>query len=168
MAAYRCACNAAPTRSAGFGSLRRVLWRVVAVLAPLACGGAIYVGLRTPDLRLFGWLHEAGLTAVVRGLRDVTAAGRGRVPGWILYSAPDGLWLLSLLMAVDALWYERPEVSRVLNVTLVAAALAHETAQACWPTMGTFDWSDVACYFAAAGVVRVGMRRPFINREEYP
>ncbi len=132
---------------------------VAAAIVPLVLGTAIYIAFRSPNLRLFQWIRGAGLGTVIDSTRAIAAGWNLAVPAWCVYSLPDGLWLLSLLAAVGLIWQPHPAVATLLGLTLAASAVLFEVAQAMWPRLGTFSWSDLACYGAATAWILLNRRR---------
>ena len=135
-------------RNDGARSCRSWLLSLVAVVA-LAWGGGIYLAFRSTKLRLFAWNHAFGLEAMVHDLREAVVRSGIAPPAFVVYSLPDGLWLLSLLIVLGRVWaVDRGTAARVRWGT-VGAALGHEGLQALRLNAGTGCWIDVACYFAA-------------------
>ena len=126
-------------------------------LTPLCAGGALYLVLRRRSLRLFCWAEAIGLGAVVDRARAPTGRWRDGLPEWVVYSLPDGLWLLSLSVAVAQIWGPRPQGSWWICAA-VAVALLHEAAQWSGLVPGTFSGMDVLAYLTVAGVMWTARR----------
>ena len=131
----------------------------------LASGGLMYILFRKQSHRVLAWCDNAGLGGAVRPLRHMALRHVSLLPGWCVYSLPDGLWLFSLLMVIAAIWRRDRATATVAQAMLTAAALGHEVAQARWPKLGTCSAGDLVCYLAAAtlayaaGVSRIEVRR---------
>ena len=125
--------------------------RVAIAALTLLGGAAIYVAARPMQLRWTTWIEALGLGGTLDAVRDWTRPMRGALPEWCVYSLPDGLWLFSLLTALDCVWGGAGRPPAIVRGAALVAALAHEAAQARWGRLGTFCWADVACYAAAWG-----------------
>lgn len=107
--------------------------------------GFLYLTFRTTELNMFRLYEHAG--PWVDSLREW---GRElSLPQWVRYSLPDGLWLLSYLLLVDAIWNRFDKVSGVWYLIMPAVAFGSELAQMCWGFTGTYDVMDLVCYSAA-------------------
>lgn len=66
-------------------------------------GGFIYIAFRSTSLLMFKWFDILGLSNAIytirAGVSDYKIAS-----SWILYSLPDGLWTLSYIIVMAALW----------------------------------------------------------------
>jgi hypothetical protein len=122
------------------------------------------VAFRSTRLRLFGWLESLGSGFAISWLRSTLAHTREQLPDWVLYSLPDGLWLFSLLLFLCLLWRGDERVTQQLQLAVTLGAVAHEAAQAAWPTTGTFSWGDMTAY----GLAALGARflTPFDDRTQ--
>lgn len=65
------------------------------IIIPLLIGGLIYIGFRSKSLLLFKWFSLLSLEELINLYRlNVKSI---ELPGFILYSLPDGLWSYSFL-----------------------------------------------------------------------
>lgn len=114
------------------------------VVAPLALGGAFYLALRAPDIRLFAWARALGLGGAVEILRAWAAPLRLHVPAFALGSLPDAAWAWAFGAALALVW------GRLSAWTLAGAAAtaALELGQAAHVVPGTFDPVDLAAMLA--------------------
>jgi hypothetical protein len=88
-------------------------WRyLLHVAAPVVLGAAIYVLFRSPRLRVFGWLRAVGLGEVVPAARAWARPAAEHLPQWLLYSAPDGLWVYGLTACLALVWRGAPGRAR--------------------------------------------------------
>lgn len=123
---------------------------MVHVVAPLACGTAIYVVRRSNNLVLRAWMPELARTASFEGLGAATAALRDALPGWVLFNLPDGLWAYALTAGLALTWRSGPRRVRTawLGFALVLA-VGFELAQLFGVFPGTFDVRDLVASCAA-------------------
>ena len=127
---------------------------------PLLVAGGIYVLFRDNSLLLFDGLKQLQITPMVSQLRDATAPIGHRLPTWVKFSLPDGLWLLSYLFFLRLVWAESPRKPMWLWVSLgLLVSVGHELGQAAGFMHGTFDWVDLAAYTTAA-VTALAIRLP--------
>ena len=121
------------------------------ILQPFLFGSAIYLLWRSKTILLFSWLRFVGLYAPVAALRAQCAGVKHLIPGVILYSVPDGLWLYSFTALMGLIWFNEPRRSiRAFWIVLpVLLAVGSEFAQRFRLIPGTFDWWDVVSYIAA-------------------
>ena len=71
----------------------------------LFIGGLIYIIYRSLTLQMFVWLKHLGIYPSVISLRNEKCLN---LPNWVIYCLPDGLWMLSYLLIMLALWHKRP------------------------------------------------------------
>lgn len=114
----------------------------------LLIGGLIYVIYRSDSLLMFEWFKKIGIITNVVDLREYFSPFL--LPKWIIYSFPDGLWLLSYMLLVDVLWGEDyGNLYLFWLLILPAIALISELMQLVLSQLGTFDIIDLMCYSVA-------------------
>jgi hypothetical protein len=129
----------------------------VHVLVPLWCGGALYLFLRPTAAGVFDWLRHAGLSGTVLAVRELVAPGRGYLPGWFVYSLPDGLWCYATTAASTLLWADvigRTGLRMLIANSGLAAGCGIELLQHVGLLDGTSDPMDVA--LACIGSIAAG------------
>lgn len=114
-------------------------------------GAAIYLAWRSPSLRVFGWAHAVGLHAPLTHLRLVAAPLRTRLPEFVLFCLPDGLFAYALVRALLRVWQSSSVAYRIVAGGLGATcAIAPEFLQAAHLLSGSFDVGDLVA--SVAGV----------------
>jgi hypothetical protein len=111
----------------------------------LFLGGSIYILFRPKSLQMFNWIDNLGLTNLVNRLReDVSELSLGHIT---LYSLPDGLWLASYIIMVNAI-VPKEHKSNLLfwSFLLPAIAIVFEILQIPGIICGVFDIYDLICY----------------------
>lgn len=72
--------------------LRKI--RVPFVFVVFGIGCIIYILFRTPSLKMFKWFEVIGLKTPVSQLRATFYPYQRFLPDWLLYSFPDGAWVI--------------------------------------------------------------------------
>lgn len=104
-------------------------------------GGMIYLMFRSESLVMFRWCEDLHIKEYVDSLRMPC-----KLPQWIVYSLPDGLWLCSYVLFVSVIWNFDLRQGWPYVFSLPAVAIGSELAQAFGWVRGTFDWVDMVCY----------------------
>lgn len=123
---------------------------------PLVLGAAIYVLFRSPHLRVFAWLQAMGLGEAVPAARAWARPAAEHLPGWVLYSAPDGLWVYGLTACLAIVWRGEPGWSRRGWLCAgIALGAGGELGQLAGRVPGVFDPADLLLSVAAWGAAIV-------------
>lgn len=112
------------------------------VVLPMTFGASIYICFRATNLLVFHWIDAAGLLELTMSLRG--ALGGIRLPLFILYSVPDGLWVFATTSWMIHVWHGRPPWPWLL-VGLVLGT-GGEFGQAAGVVPGTYQHEDIWCY----------------------
>lgn len=114
--------------------------------------GFIYLIFRSTELNMFRFY---GRYDWVDSLRTYFEPYSDFFPYWVKYSLPDGLWLFSYLLLIDAIWNKFDRCSWVWYLLMPGIAFGSELLQFVmketstpWTT-GTFDAMDFVCYMFA-------------------
>jgi len=115
---------------------------VLNVILPLILGVFLYVLYRKGDLIIFEWLNNS----YISGLQKYMGIGLKwsfKLPNWIIYSFPDGLWAYALSYTIIIVWNKsmKPVVLVLLTCLL---GVSVEIFQLLKIISGTFDLVDVA------------------------
>lgn len=100
---------------------------------------------------MFKPLELMGLLDDVRALRSAHwFPPIETVPEWVVYSLPDGMWLLSYMFAMEFIWNNDGEHIRLFFVwAMPMAIIAHEFCQLMGLASGTWDILDLTSYSIA-------------------
>jgi len=130
--------------------------------------GLLYLTFRSTELNMFRLYEHAGPWVVsLRSWGDTFD-----LPEWVRFSLPDGLWLLSYLLLVDAIWNGFNKVSALWYLIIPGVAFGSELAQLLWGFTGTYDKMDFVCYGAAVVItilviaLKNYIRKHFFNNDE--
>ena len=120
------------------------------VVLPVLAGALVYVAWRSPSLRVFAWADSVAAGRWVETLRVSAAPCRARLPGFVLFCLPDGLWAYAFAASVRLVWAgSRTRSARLWWRATVAAVVVPELAQGFGLLPGTFDVWDLVVSIAA-------------------
>ncbi|MCI7287172.1 hypothetical protein MUN53_14600 [Parabacteroides sp. AGMB00274] len=129
-------------------SLNIRILKVIIALVLLSIGGLIYLTFRGENLLMFNWLNELDLMYQIDNLRAYNQ--KIYLYDWVLYSLPDGLWLLAYLLIIDSIWHEcRNNMFNSFILSLPTIAIFSEFAQYWNIIPGVFDTMDLFCYISS-------------------
>ena len=120
----------------GAGTSPTVIKILLNIVAPIFFGTTIY--------GLFRGLHFIDPTEKYFPIYSA------KLPDWLQYNLPDGLWFYALLSALSLIWQDNS--SRILYLWLLLAIILSyltEIFQALHFIPGTFDWKDLLAYSIA-------------------
>ena len=114
------------------------------VLSVLCFGVLIYATTRTEALYLNQWTSLlSGNTLKPFFQPFITYLS---FPGWIIYSLPDGLWMLALMMLMMMIWnFKFNHKSLPWLACAFFTGILFETFQGLQWISGTFDINDIYC-----------------------
>lgn len=112
-------------------------------VASLAIGAVIYLMFRIQTLIIFEWIELLQLSDTVEILRDKSAPLYDKLPAWIIYSLPNGLWIYSLIISMKIIWDDHKKAFFIYCLSIIAIALLIELGQAIDIIIGTFDLYDI-------------------------
>ena len=119
----------------------------VLAIALLVAGAGIYLLFRPRVLIGFVVADRLGLGPMVDQWRE--AVSNCRLPEFVVYCLPNGLWAAAWVLVCDALFATFSRQSRLLWAAIIpAVGVASELLQGTHMLRGTFDWADLLCYAA--------------------
>ena len=122
----------------------------------LITGGMIYILFRTSSLKMFSWYQIIGLDELTNELRKFTFQFADKIPEWILFSLPDGLWIFSYVSLMLFIWKNSVSIKNIFWISIIPIlAIGSEIGQLFGLVSGTFDFVDLLLYL-------FGMTLPFI------
>lgn len=88
----------------GVGGHVGLIWRFRLVtiwlgLTSLFMGGCLYLLYRSDSLVMFRWCQSLGVYDFIVSLRP-----QAHYDNWLVYSLPDGLWMLAYVLLMGAIW----------------------------------------------------------------
>jgi hypothetical protein len=139
---------------------------VLHVVLPVLLGAAVYVLFRSPTLRVFQWLDALGLGGLVPAARAWARPIGEHLPGWLLFSAPDGLWVYGLTACLALVWRGEPGRGRRAWLCVgLALGAGGEVGQWMGLVPGVFDGADLLLCLAAWGAALVLNLRGDVDEE---
>lgn len=116
-------------------------------LISLLIGGVIYLLFRSCNLYMFKWFENTQIFKIICALRLKTIPLKSEIPEWIIFSAPDGLWVLSYECLILFIWgFEIKAQSLFWLFLIPVLAIVSELLQYVHAMPGTFDKNDVTMY----------------------
>ena len=117
--------------------MKRAIYFLLHVVLPVAVGTAIYIGWRDQNMWVFRGIDAVGANwLVVRP--DIP------LPGWVLYSLPDGCWVYAYTSWMLMIW-RRMNLWVVTGVVLAVGGELGQL-QVVGLVPGTYDNTDMVCY----------------------
>ena len=114
------------------------------VLSALCFGVLIYATTRTDALYLNQWTSHLSGGALKEFFQPFLSTIS--IPQWIIYSLPDGLWMLALMMLMMLIWnFKLHHKSLPWLAGAFMTGILFETAQGLHWISGTFDINDIYC-----------------------
>lgn len=129
----------------------------------LALSSFIYLVFRPSDIIAFRFIDRAGLSGTIESLRALTSGIN--LPSMVIYSIPDGLWLISYMFIADSLLPASPS-KPLWILALPGNAVASELAQFWHLLPGVFDFRDLMCYLIPT-LVYLLFKRNTVNYSNY-
>jgi hypothetical protein len=131
------------------------------VFGPTLIGGSIYTCWRRPTLLLFTWYRSVGLDSAIIVVRQSVSFVHHFLPGWILFSLPDALWVYAITAFMAGVWGDAKfsTLGRLWLFGGLVLAVGGELSQALGIISGTFDANDLLLCFAAS-VAAIVMATP--------
>ena len=108
-------------------------------------GSAIYILARPTSLLMFQWFSFLGLSTFVEYFRNIASPAKYLLPYFVIYSLPLGLWLLSYLLFVEYIWFNKIKSIQyylwfwIFPVISVSIEILQQTSL----VIGTFDYQDI-------------------------
>ncbi len=116
--------------------------------------GVIIYALWRPDtIRFFVWLEAVGLRDPVKNIRMYMHPLHTRIPEWIIYSLPNGLWAFSYALIITHLWRDNNSVVKYMWFgSIPMLAIGYELLQYAGVLQGVFCYQDLFLSFAGIGM----------------
>ena len=118
------------------GKLRYVYF-LLSVLT-LITGFLLYYFFRNSNTLVYKWFDF-----LPKNNNFVTFSNSSFLTNFFCYNLPDGLWVLSGLLFLRAVWHERPKTFLIYKVCFLFIAFSFEISQIFNGIAGTFDILDL-------------------------
>jgi len=116
----------------------------IAFTCVLMCG-LMYISFRPDTLKMFHFFKVFGLLDYLEELQHNPA----RVPSWMLYNLPDGMWLFAYSILIACFWNFKIKDCWMFVLVMPFICIPHEFLQGLGIMHGTYDPSDVLAYLLA-------------------
>ena len=126
----------------------RAWYKVSTVAIAFTCifmCGLMYISFRPDTLKMFHFFKVFGLLDYLDELQHNPA----RVPMWMLYNLPDGIWLFAYSILIGAIWNFKIRDCWMFILVMPFICIPHEFLQGLGIMHGTYDPSDVLAYLLA-------------------
>lgn len=134
------------------------IWKIALAVLLLAGSTFIYLVFRADNIIGYRLVYNLGLSGMLDSVR--TALGGVNLPEFVIYSLPDGLWLVSYMLLVDSLLPYHP-TKPLWMLALPANAIVSEVAQYWHLLPGNFDVWDLICYVIPTSAYLIFRRAEF-------
>ena len=130
-----------------------VAYAVTLTLSAMAfiTGGLVYLCYRSRSLRMFEWADRISAEAMVERLRSF-AAIHPCDSDFVLFSLPDGLWVLSYVYLMSTVWKFDLHGHFLMISLIPLIAVISECSQAGGFFPGTFDIKDLTAYILSYAI----------------
>jgi hypothetical protein len=116
---------------------------VVAGIAIFA-GGIIYIFFRSSKFIFFRWICHTGLNEWLDQIRLHSLNSNNHIPGWIIFSLPDGLWAFAYALIITSIWKDsRSWIKYIWYFSIPILVLGFEFLQLAGIVRGTFCIQDI-------------------------
>jgi len=110
-------------------------------------GIAIYLMLRSSDLLVWTVFAKP---AFWNEYALVTSIKKGSILSALVYHGTDGLWLLSGIFLIRAIWFTQTKICTAYIAVLCFMGILFEVGQYYKIVSGTFDFFDILTYLSVA------------------
>ena len=127
---------------------KRMWYKVVTILFAFLCVffcGLLYISFRPDTLNMFHWLQQMGVLDYIDELKH----NPDRVPMWMLYNLPDGVWLFAYSILIGCIWNYKLRDCWMFILVMPCICIPHEFFQGLGIMHGTYDANDVLAYLIA-------------------
>lgn len=122
---------------------------IFVMIFPLIIGGSIYLFWRPDSLLMFVWIDYLGLTDILMWIRGSLI--NYKLPDWILYNLPNGVWTYSFTALLVYLWVESTSWKKYLYMlTPLTLGFSFELGQYFNIIPGTFCIGDILAHLTGA------------------
>lgn len=131
-------------KSKAFLNLQDLFEFCIKVILPLLFGALIYIFYRPKNLLMFDWLNFLGFKDSLNSLRPTAQQQFSRIPEWVIYSLPDGLWVLSYTFLMSLIWASEQRIIKPFFIFFgLIFSLSLELGQYFKIIPGNFDFNDL-------------------------
>jgi len=137
---------------------KRNYYSILIALLPLFFGGLIYICYRSENVLLFSWMRYFNINYTL--LRLLNPKNNVFVQ-FIIFSLPNGLWVLSGLLLLQVLLINEKKLLFLYSIIFIIVSIVIEISQLYSLLSGTFDIIDLITIiiFSGFGLYMSKLRR---------
>jgi hypothetical protein len=124
-------------------------YNIIIALLPLFFGGLIYICYRNENIVLFSWMQYFNINYTL--LRLLYTENNLFVK-FIIFSLPNGLWVLSGLLLLQVLIKDEKKLLSLYSIIFIIISIIIEISQLYSFLPGTFDINDLIAIILFSGV----------------
>ncbi len=133
--------------------MKRTFLVFLIALAALCVGLLIYTSTRTEALYINQWTATLSGHSLKSFLQDLFSGLT--YPSWFVYSLPDGLWMMALMLVIMMIWnFKFNSQSIPWYIGTFLAGILFEAGQAFQWVSGTFDIIDL-CFLCIGALLPI-------------
>ena len=115
---------------------------IYGAIVPLTIGIILYLLFRPTTIFLFRLTEMVGLKNIIEHLRSEII--QGKMPDWIIYNVPDGLWSFALTTTMLQHWENKVDLNNTFWIIFIPLfGISLELFQKWHLISGTFDMADI-------------------------
>jgi len=132
---------------------------IISALALLA-GGLVYILFRPSEIVFFSWIRAIGFDNWFNLVRNSSLPSSPKLPEWIVYSLPDGLWAFAYALLITVIWKgSNSRIKLFWMASIPLLVLGYEILQYANIIPGTFSIQDIALGIAGVTIgIIVGIK----------
>jgi hypothetical protein len=120
-------------------------------LLAVLSGGVIYILFRPVEPLFFNWIHDMGAGNILSGIRKFSLPMLNHIPGWLIFSLPNGLWAFAYTLIIGTIWLgSQSQLRYFWLATIPILVFGYELLQLINVLPGTFCLLDTA--FGLTGI----------------
>jgi hypothetical protein len=128
------------------------IMNIIIAFLPLLFGGLIYVFFRDENIIFLSWLKIINIDSI---LLNQFVYDENIISSFIIYSCPNGLWILSGLLMLKIIWRYNKIILLIYSIIFIVLGISFEIGQYFNILLGTFDILDIISilFFSTIGLV---------------
>lgn len=137
---------------------------------PIFIGFLIYLVFRSKSLFYFNIFRMLGLEPFILILREYASNHRELFSTWVIYSLPDGLWLLSFGLSIyfsSRRYFFNLFIFTLITFFMIYFEFLQKEYGGHGTVIGTYDLKDIYCYLGSFGVMLLLFIKKIVFKKNY-